>query len=128
MIQTEPVQWTTIPVLVKIYKLLIHELTNQIEANMFKAGKEDEDEEEEEDDWEDGDADGNEEIQLRVQTLSDLIDSMATEFNGFAADWYGNISSKTWYNVEEEKEEDPDFFKDPTYQIDLQKNYNGSSE
>uniref|UniRef100_K1PYV4 Importin-9 n=1 Tax=Magallana gigas TaxID=29159 RepID=K1PYV4_MAGGI len=41
-----PVQWTTILVLVKIYKLLINELSNQIEANMCKAGKEDEDEEE----------------------------------------------------------------------------------
>lgn len=47
---------------------------------MCKAGKEDEDEEE--DDWEDEDADGEEDIQLRGQTLSDLIDSMAAEFNG----------------------------------------------
>lgn len=100
----QPVQWTTIPVLVKIYKLLMNELSNQIEANMCKAGKEDEDEEE--DDWEDEDADGEENIQLRGQTLSDLIDSMAAEFNG--------------YDVDEEEEEDPDFSKDPTYQIDLQ--------
>uniref|UniRef100_K1PWM7 Importin-9 n=1 Tax=Magallana gigas TaxID=29159 RepID=K1PWM7_MAGGI len=97
-----PVQWTTIPVLVKIYKLLINELSNQIEANMCKAGKEDEDEEE--DDWEDEDADGEEEIQLRGQALSDLIDSMAAKFNG--------------YDVDKEEEEDPDFSKDPTYQID----------
>eukprot|EP00105_Crassostrea_gigas_P043972 XP_019928120.1 PREDICTED: importin-9 [Crassostrea gigas] len=83
---------------------------------MCKAGKEDEDEEE--DDWEDEDADGEEEIQLRGQALSDLIDSMAAKFNGFAADWYGNISSKTWYDVDKEEEEDPDFSKDPTYQID----------
>lgn len=47
---------------------------------MCKAGKEDENEEE--DDWEDEDADGEEDIQLRGQTLSDLIDSMAAEFNG----------------------------------------------
>uniref|UniRef100_A0A8W8MK44 Uncharacterized protein n=1 Tax=Magallana gigas TaxID=29159 RepID=A0A8W8MK44_MAGGI len=52
-----PVQWTTILVLVKIYKLLINELSNQIEANM-------------------------------------------------------------WYDVDKEEEEDPDFSKDPTYQID----------
>uniref|UniRef100_A0A8W8MPD4 Uncharacterized protein n=1 Tax=Magallana gigas TaxID=29159 RepID=A0A8W8MPD4_MAGGI len=54
---TEPVQWTTIPVLVKICKLLLNELFNQIEANM-------------------------------------------------------------WYD--EDEEENPDFSKDPTYQIDLQ--------
>ncbi|XP_052680706.1 importin-9-like [Crassostrea angulata] len=100
----QPVQWTTIPVLVKIYKLLINELSNQIETNMCKAGKDDEDDEE--DDWEDEDADGEEDIQLRGQTLSDLIDSMAAEFNG--------------YDVDDEEEEDPDFSKDPTYQIDLQ--------
>ena len=53
---SEPVQWTTIPVLVKIYKLLINELSNQIETNMCKAGKEEDEEEEE--DWEDEDVDG----------------------------------------------------------------------
>ena len=47
---------------------------------MCKAGKDDEGEEEE--DWEDEDVDGEEDIQLRGQTLSDLIDSMAAEFNG----------------------------------------------
>lgn len=31
-----PTQWTTVPVLVKIYKLLINELSNQIEENMAK--------------------------------------------------------------------------------------------
>ena len=47
---------------------------------MCKAGKEEDDEEEE--DWEDEDVDGEEDIQLRGQTLSDLIDSMAAEFIG----------------------------------------------
>lgn len=53
---------------------------------------------------EDEDDDGEEDIQLRGQTLSDLIDSMAAEFNGY----------------DEDEEENPDFSKDPTYQIDLQ--------
>ena len=83
---SEPVQWTTIPVLVKIYKLLINELSNQIETNMCKVGKDDEDEDVEED-WEDEDVDGEEDIQLRGQTLSDLIDSMAAEFNGECILW-----------------------------------------
>ena len=33
-----PDQWTNIPVLVKIYKLLINELSNQIESNMSTQG------------------------------------------------------------------------------------------
>ena len=71
--------------LVKINKLLINELSNHIETNLCKAGKEEDDEEEE--DWEDEDVDGEEDIQLRGQTLSDLIDSMAAEFNGECMLW-----------------------------------------
>ena len=33
-----PEQWTSIPVLVKIYKLLVNELSNQIECNMSTRG------------------------------------------------------------------------------------------
>lgn len=51
---------------------------------MCKAGKDEDDEEEE--DWEDEDGDEDEEVQLRGQTLSDLIDSMAAEFNGKRVD------------------------------------------
>ena len=79
-LSSEPVQWTTIPVLVKIYKLLINKLSNQINMRQTCVWKEDEEEEEE--DWEDEDVDEKEDIQLRGQTLSDLIDSMAAEFNG----------------------------------------------
>ena len=61
------------------------ELCNQIETNMCKAGKEEDEEEEE--DWEDEDVDGEEDTQLRGQTLSDLIDSMAAEFNGECMYW-----------------------------------------
>ena len=52
---------------------------------MCKAGKEEDDEEEE--DWEDEDVDGEDDIQLRGQTLSDLIDSMTAEFNGECILW-----------------------------------------
>ncbi len=34
-----PDQWTMVPVLVKIYKLLINELSNQIESSMSAANK-----------------------------------------------------------------------------------------
>ncbi len=43
-----PEEWTSIPVLVKMYKLLINELSNQIESNMSTrgtAGDDDDDDE-----------------------------------------------------------------------------------
>ena len=45
-----PDQWTEVPVLVKIYKLLINELSNQIEAALAKQEEEAEDEEEDDED------------------------------------------------------------------------------
>lgn len=38
-------QWTTVPVVVKIYKLLINELSNQIESNQSQQTGEDGEEE-----------------------------------------------------------------------------------
>jgi hypothetical protein len=40
--QNQPLQWTNIPLLVKIYKLLVNELSNQIEANMARDDDEEE--------------------------------------------------------------------------------------
>ena len=48
-----PEQWTEIPALVKMYKLLINELSNQMEASLAKQEDEEEDEEEEDDDDDD---------------------------------------------------------------------------
>lgn len=39
-----PEQWTTVPVVVKIYKLLINELSNQLESSMSAQQGEDDDE------------------------------------------------------------------------------------
>ena len=39
-----PVQWTKVPVVVKIYKLLINELSNQLESSMSTQQGEDEEE------------------------------------------------------------------------------------
>ena len=41
-----PDQWTMIPVLVKIYKLLINELVNQLERNMSTQASADDDDDE----------------------------------------------------------------------------------
>ena len=40
--QNQPPHWTNVPLLVKIYKLLVNELSNQIEANMARDTEEDE--------------------------------------------------------------------------------------
>lgn len=44
-----PEQWTEIPALVKMYKLLINELSNQIEASLAKQEEEDEDDDDDDD-------------------------------------------------------------------------------
>ncbi|KAJ8386386.1 hypothetical protein AAFF_G00170910 [Aldrovandia affinis] len=107
-----PERWTNIPLLVKIFKLIINELSSVVEANATRtptAGawshgnhdsndmweEQEEEEEEEEDDEDEG---------LAGQLLSDLIAS-----NKYDEDYY-----------EDDDEDDPDALKDPIYQIDLQ--------
>lgn len=102
-----PERWTNIPLLVKIFKLIVNELSSVVEANASRANPADwsqdstgmwEDQEEEE--GEDDDEDEG----LAGQLLSDLIAS-----NKYDDDYY-----------EDDEEDDPDALKDPIYQIDLQ--------
>uniref|UniRef100_A0A672QF53 Importin-9-like n=1 Tax=Sinocyclocheilus grahami TaxID=75366 RepID=A0A672QF53_SINGR len=97
-----PQRWTNIPLLVKIFKLIVNELSSVVEANANRANPADwsqdsggmwDDLAEEEDDEEEDEG-------LAGQLLSDLI----------AYDDY----------YEDDDEEDPDALKDPIYQIDLQ--------
>uniref|UniRef100_A0A146VIV1 Importin-9 n=1 Tax=Fundulus heteroclitus TaxID=8078 RepID=A0A146VIV1_FUNHE len=102
-----PERWTNIPLLVKIFKLIINELSTVVEANASRAnaadwsqdssGMWDDQEEEEVDDEEEDEG-------LAGQLLSDLISS-----NKYDDDYY-----------EDDEEDDPDALKDPIYQIDLQ--------
>ncbi|XP_029359039.1 importin-9 isoform X3 [Echeneis naucrates] len=108
-----PERWTNIPLLVKIFKLIINELSTVVEANASRANAADwsQDmfvsdssgmwEEQEEDEGED---DEEEDEGLAGQLLSDLIAS-----NKYDDDYY-----------EDDEEDDPDALKDPIYQIDLQ--------
>ncbi|KAM8976738.1 importin-9 [Pelodytes ibericus] len=97
-----PECWTTIPLLVKIYKLIINELSTIMEAN---ATRETDEEwiqgngDNPSDMWEDDDDEG-----LAGQLLSDILSS-----NKYDEDYY-----------EDDEEDDPDVLKDPLYQIDLQ--------
>ncbi|KAL3058330.1 importin-9 [Trematomus bernacchii] len=100
-----PERWTNIPLLVKIFKLIINELSTVVEANSSRtnaadwsqdsSGMWEEDEEGDDDDEDEG---------VAGQLLSDLIAS-----NKYDDDYY-----------EDDDEDDPDALKDPIYQIDLQ--------
>uniref|UniRef100_A0A8C6VY48 Importin 9 n=1 Tax=Nothobranchius furzeri TaxID=105023 RepID=A0A8C6VY48_NOTFU len=89
-----PERWTNIPLLVKIYKLIINELSTVMEANASRGNTEEEEGEDDDDDDEG----------LAGQLLSDLIAS-----SKYDDDYY-----------EDDDEDDPDALKDPIYQIDLQ--------
>ncbi|KAI0216737.1 Importin-9 [Lamellibrachia satsuma] len=107
-----PDEWTMIPVLIKIYKLIINELSTQIENSLMQqpAGGEDDDDEEEEgdgdwDDEEEEDMDGEGE---EGETLSSLLNQFCPGFSGFDL------------VDDDEEEDDPDAVSDPIYQIELQ--------
>ncbi|GFO07409.1 importin-9 [Plakobranchus ocellatus] len=104
--KSTPEEWTTIPVLVKIYKLLINELSNAIEERLTQAQADDEDDEDEGD--EDGDDEGedieDEDLAIRGQSLSDVLNSLADE--GFTAEC--------------EEDDDPDAQNDPNNQVNTQ--------
>ncbi|XP_074498323.1 importin-9 isoform X2 [Sebastes fasciatus] len=102
-----PERWTNIPLLVKIFKLIINELSTVVEANASRANAADWSQDssgmwEEEEDG--GDDDEEEDEGVAGQLLSDLIAS-----NKYDDDYY-----------EDDEEDDPDALKDPIYQIDLQ--------
>ncbi|KAM4741197.1 importin-9 isoform 2-T2 [Anableps anableps] len=102
-----PERWTNIPLLVKIFKLIINELSTVVEANASRANAADwsQDSSGMWDDQEEGEGDDDEEDDegLAGQLLSDLISSNKYD------DYY-----------EDDEEDDPDALKDPIYQIDLQ--------
>ncbi|XP_070815325.1 importin-9 [Chaetodon trifascialis] len=103
-----PERWTNIPLLVKIFKLIINELSTVVEANASRANAADWSQDSS-GMWEDNEADEGEDDEeedegLAGQLLSDLIAS-----NKYDDDYY-----------EDDEEDDPDALKDPIYLIDLQ--------
>ncbi|KAK6177118.1 hypothetical protein SNE40_015285 [Patella caerulea] len=108
---SDPDEWTTIPILVKMYKLLINELSNQIETAMSKAepGDDEDEDDSQENGWEDEDEGGDDvDGDFNVasgQSLADLL-------NDFDANYQG-------LNLDDEEDEDPDTMADPINQVDL---------
>nr|CAB3256618.1 importin-9 [Phallusia mammillata] len=95
----EPERWTVIPLLVKVYKLLVNELTNQLEAstkeqNFFE--------------WEDDDEDGEVDPEDGRQTLSQLLEENSVIGNGL------DDNDEDGYS-----ETDEDAQNDPLNQINL---------
>eukprot|EP00094_Tigriopus_californicus_P002531 TCALIF_02446-PA protein Name:"Similar to Ipo9 Importin-9 (Mus musculus)" AED:0.08 eAED:0.08 QI:0/0.33/0.2/0.9/1/1/10/0/889 len=104
--KTLPDEWTTIPVLAKILKLIVNEMTNHLDV---LASQRDEEEDTDEEDWEDEEGSGmttgagpsSSSKQEKCTDLSKLLDP---EFNIYE---------------DEDDEEDPDAKADPIYRMNL---------
>ncbi|CAL1541790.1 unnamed protein product [Lymnaea stagnalis] len=103
--KSSPEQWTTIPVLVKIYKLLINELSNAIEEKITHGNEiDDDDDDDGDEDDDEGEDIEDEDFAVAGQSLSDLLNNLTYE--GFTA--------------ENDEDDDPDAKNDPNYQINTQ--------
>ncbi|XP_076468794.1 importin-9-like [Babylonia areolata] len=104
-----PEQWTEIPALVKMYKLLINELSHQIETALAKQEADAEEEDEEDEDEENGiDADDDFETdEASNQTLANLLEEFAGNYDAMGLE-------------EDDDDEDPDTASDPINQVNLQ--------
>ncbi|XP_059806493.1 importin-9 isoform X1 [Hypanus sabinus] len=105
-----PEQWTDIPLLVKLFKLVIGELASVMEANSSRQSNAAEwNEDDANDMWEDQDEDDDEDDDegLSGQLLSDLLNTG------------GSIRYDDDY-YDDDSEDDPEMLKDPLYQVDLQ--------
>uniref|UniRef100_A0A8C5P946 Importin 9 n=1 Tax=Leptobrachium leishanense TaxID=445787 RepID=A0A8C5P946_9ANUR len=99
-----PERWTSIPLLVKIYKLIINEFSSIIEANVNRHTEEE---------WAHGNGDNP----------NDMWEDQDDEDDGVAGQLLSDILSSNKYDedyYEDDEEDDPDVLKDPLYQIDLQ--------
>lgn len=90
--ESQPYQWTTIPVLAKIFKLIINELSNDIEAVAANQDTDESDNEDDEDDSENAYLDPGYETMLLL----------------------GEAANET-----EEDEDDPDLLQDSIYHLNL---------
>uniref|UniRef100_A0A8B9LB95 Importin 9 n=1 Tax=Astyanax mexicanus TaxID=7994 RepID=A0A8B9LB95_ASTMX len=88
-----PERWTNIPLLVKIFKLIVNELSSVVEANANRSNPAD---------WSQG-------MYLFLPPETIIKGTALRRMNDFYDDYY-----------EDDDEDDPDALKDPIYQIDLQ--------
>ena len=108
--RTNPDQWTRIPVLVKIFKLLVQELTTNMDAALdFNSADEDSEEETTEDpNGLDGLTSNN---ANKGVDLSDLLDAATAAKNGTGLGFFDDEGL--------DEEEDPDALADPLYNMNI---------
>jgi hypothetical protein len=112
----QPEQWTRVPLVVKLFKILVLELQNQIntrkeleeEAN-FIDDDDDEDEDDDDDDKEEEEGGGGGESNFLKST-----DDETTKY----LERYDNLLDDV-FDFEFFQEKDPDAFNDPLMQVDL---------
>merc|ERR1719461_970348 len=103
----QPTQWTRLPVLAKIFKLIIYEMTNSLDA--LAQGNEEFDDEDEDDDDED------------TTDTEDLEDGGGDNVNGKMTDLSKLLDPaySAYFEDEHDDEEDPDVRADPMYGLNL---------
>jgi len=97
-------QYTYVPVAIKLFKLILNELSNQLESENNNEDEEDDDEDEEEE-WEDIE-ENNVSEDIALQKTIESLFSNASDFLGFD-------------DFDEEEEDDPDTINDPINQTEL---------
>uniref|UniRef100_A0A8C5CC59 Importin 9 n=1 Tax=Gadus morhua TaxID=8049 RepID=A0A8C5CC59_GADMO len=98
-----PERWTNIPLLVKIFKLIINELSSVVEANATRATASD---------W----SQGSRTSMVAVALTGVLLCVILNLTHGTSASHA--LTDDDYY--EDDEEDDPDALKDPLYQVDLQ--------
>ena len=104
--KSNPDQWTYVPVLVKIFKLLVQEITSNMDAAL-DCNSADEDSEEETN----TDTNGLESSDTGAVHLSDLLDAATAAKNGTGLGFFDDDGL--------DEEEDPDALADPLYNINV---------
>ncbi|UJR16177.1 hypothetical protein I4U23_003087 [Adineta vaga] len=113
----QPEQWTRVPLVVKLFKILVLELQNQI--NTRKELEEDMNFDDDDDDDEDADNDGNDDITVEKEgdNESNLLKATDDETTKYL-ERYDNLLDDV-FDYEFFQEKDPDAFHDPLMQVDL---------
>lgn len=119
----QPEQWTCVPLVVKLFKILVLELQNQIntrkeleeDANFDDDGDDDDDDDDDEKDGV-GDDDGThgEQGNNKESNLLQATDDETTKY----LERYDNLLDDV-FDFEYFQEKDPDAFSDPIMQVDL---------
>ncbi|XP_071960511.1 importin-9-like [Antedon mediterranea] len=108
-----PVEWTVIPIQVKIYKILVNELSNVMEANISRQASAGGEDIEEEDGWDEDEDDDDDDDNINDNDLANQLAGFVPTSSFLGYD-FGDA------DVDDDDEDDPDALQDPVFQIDIQ--------